>query len=101
VRGRSTYVPLLGFQQNKTSCNKIASSPFTSTTYHKIVENYSLHPRNQEHLTLIAEISIQNQQTIHNRSFPSIAHERERPITPKGPKISEVLLHNGEEKMMI
>jgi hypothetical protein len=34
------------------------------------------------------------------RDIPSIVHERERPIIPKGPKISEVLLHNGEEKMM-
>jgi hypothetical protein len=34
------------FQQNKTSFNKIAISPFTSTKYHKIAENYLLYPRN-------------------------------------------------------
>jgi hypothetical protein len=62
VRRRNTYVLLLGFQQNKTSSNKIAISPFTSTNYHRIAENYLLHPRNQEHKTLIAEISIQNEQ---------------------------------------
>jgi hypothetical protein len=67
-------------------------SLFTSTTYQRIAENYLFHPRNQEHLTLIAKISIQNQQTIHKRSVPNIACERERPITPKGSKISEVLL---------
>jgi hypothetical protein len=79
VKGRSTYVPSLGFQQNKTSCNKIAISPFTSTKYHRIAENYLLYPRNQEHKTLIAEISIQNQQNIHKRPPPSIVHKRERP----------------------
>jgi hypothetical protein len=62
VRGINTYVPLLEFQQNNTSCNKIAISPFTLTKYHRIAKKYLLYPRNQEHKTLIAEISIQNQQ---------------------------------------
>jgi hypothetical protein len=53
---------------------------------------YLVHPRNQENLTLIAEISIQNQRTVHKRSIPSVAHERERPLTPKGPTISELIL---------
>jgi hypothetical protein len=55
VRGRIMYVPLLRFQQNNISFNKIAISPFTLKKYHRIAENYLLHPRNQEHKTLIAK----------------------------------------------
>jgi hypothetical protein len=78
VRGRSTYVPLLGFQQTRILA-KNRNLPFTSTIYHRIAENYLLYPRRQEQKTLIAKISIQNKQTIHKRPFPSIVHERERP----------------------
>jgi len=41
----------------------------------------SLHPRNQEIFTLIAEISTQNQQEPSIRDLPSIAHEREELVT--------------------
>jgi len=84
VKGRSTYVPSLGFQQNKTSCNKIAISPFTSTKYHRIAENYLLYPRNQEHKTLIAEISIQNQQK--NPQGTSFKHGAQE----KRPRMAEI-----------
>jgi len=97
VKGISTYVPFLRFKKNNSYCKKIATSPFKSLTYHRIAENYILHPRNLEHLTLILEISIKNKQTIHKRSIPSIVHEKVIPITPKGPKILEEVFHNGEE----
>ena len=52
----------------------------------------TLHPRNQENVTLIAEISIQNQQIHPQETFPIIVHEREELVTPKRVKISKVSL---------
>jgi hypothetical protein len=63
----------------------------------KIAKIYLLHPKNQENFTVMEKISIQNQQTIHKRSFPSIVHEKERASNPKRAKISEVAPHNGEK----
>jgi hypothetical protein len=90
MRKRSTYVFLLGFQQNKITCNKIAISPFTSTRDNRIAENYLLHPRNQEHKTLIAEISIQMSKPSTNEPPSSIAHKRKDQEWLKGRKSRSV-----------
>jgi len=44
----------------------------------------TLHPRNQENVTLITEISIQNKQIHPQEPIPSQAHEREEIITHRG-----------------